>query len=117
MAKRRIRIIKELQDFAIKLSMRDKVLKSSAEETIKEGIFSSRYAINPFNGDRIQIWITNYVLMDYGTGAVMVVPAQHQRDEFVKISYPAQNSDSKPDMSLKRKKCRSIYRAGDYGKF
>ncbi|MDD4231029.1 MAG: class I tRNA ligase family protein, partial [Candidatus Cloacimonetes bacterium] len=68
-----------LHNFCKKVINEDKVLRSSAE-TVKEGIFSKRYCINPLNGDKVQIWITNYVLMDYGTGAVMAVPAHDQRD-------------------------------------
>lgn len=68
-----------LHDFCKKVINEDKLLRQSAE-TEKEGIFSGRYCINPLNGDRVQIWITNYVLMDYGTGAVMAVPAHDQRD-------------------------------------
>lgn len=55
------------------------------EEPEKEGIFTGVYAINPFNREKIPIWIANYVLMEYGTGAVMAVPAHDQRDfEFAK---------------------------------
>ncbi len=51
----------------------------------KEGMFIGKYVINPLNGDRVQLWITNYVIMDYGTGAVMGVPTHDQRDfEFAK---------------------------------
>ncbi|OQX19954.1 MAG: leucine--tRNA ligase [Desulfobulbaceae bacterium A2] len=50
------------------------------EEPEKEGIFTGRYAINPFNGERVPIHVANFVLMDYGTGAVMAVPAHDQRD-------------------------------------
>ncbi|MEE0776357.1 MAG: leucine--tRNA ligase [Bacillota bacterium] len=46
----------------------------------KEGMFIGRYVINPLNGERVPIWITNYVIMDYGTGAVMGVPSHDQRD-------------------------------------
>ena len=46
----------------------------------KTGIFLERYAINPVNGERIQIWASDYVLADYGTGAIMAVPAHDQRD-------------------------------------
>lgn len=46
----------------------------------KEGMFIGAYAINPVNGQRVPIWITNYVLMDYGTGAVMGVPSHDERD-------------------------------------
>ena len=46
----------------------------------KTGVFLQRYAINPVNGERIQIWASDYVLADYGTGAIMAVPAHDQRD-------------------------------------
>ncbi|MGH9679316.1 MAG: leucine--tRNA ligase [Candidatus Acidiferrales bacterium] len=46
----------------------------------KEGFFAGRYALNPFNGERIPIWVGNFVLMEYGTGAVMCVPAHDDRD-------------------------------------
>jgi leucyl-tRNA synthetase len=46
----------------------------------KEGFFSGRHAVNPFNGEKIPIWVGNFVLMEYGTGAVMCVPAHDQRD-------------------------------------
>jgi len=51
----------------------------------KHGIDTGRFAINPFNGERVPIWVANYVLMDYGTGAIMSVPAHDERDyEFAK---------------------------------
>ena len=50
------------------------------EEPEKEGIFIGRYCINPFTGKRIPIYAANFVLMEYGTGAVMAVPAHDQRD-------------------------------------
>jgi leucyl-tRNA synthetase len=46
----------------------------------KEGFFTGRYGINPFNGEKIPIWVGNFVLMEYGTGAVMCVPAHDERD-------------------------------------
>ena len=49
-------------------------------ERPKTGIFLERYAINPVNGERIPIWASDYVLADYGTGAIMAVPAHDQRD-------------------------------------
>jgi leucyl-tRNA synthetase len=49
-------------------------------ERAKSGIFLERYAINPVNGERIPIWASDYVLADYGTGAIMAVPAHDQRD-------------------------------------
>jgi leucyl-tRNA synthetase len=49
-------------------------------ETEKDGVDSGKKAVNPFTGERIPIWIANYVLMDYGTGAIMAVPAHDARD-------------------------------------
>ncbi len=49
-------------------------------EIEKEGFFTGRYARNPFTEERIPIWIANFVLGEYGTGAVMAVPAHDQRD-------------------------------------
>ncbi len=46
----------------------------------KEGVATGRFAINPYNGERVPIWIGNFVLMEYGTGAIMAVPAHDQRD-------------------------------------
>ena len=46
----------------------------------KEGFFVERYAVNPFNGEKIPIWVGNFVLMEYGTGAIMAVPAHDERD-------------------------------------
>ncbi len=46
----------------------------------KEGVFTGLYAINPLNGTRVPIWVANFVLMEYGTGAIMAVPAHDQRD-------------------------------------
>ncbi len=51
-----------------------------ATDRKKTGIFLNRYAINPVNGERIPIWASDYVLADYGTGAIMAVPAHDQRD-------------------------------------
>ena len=57
----------------------DKIART-AEDKEKEGVFSGLYVINPVNGEKVQLWIANYVLMDYGTGAVMAVPAHDERD-------------------------------------
>jgi leucyl-tRNA synthetase len=46
----------------------------------KHGVATGRFAINPFNGERVAIWIANYILADYGTGAIMSVPAHDERD-------------------------------------
>ncbi len=57
----------------------------TAEEREKEGVFTGRYAINPLNGDQVPIYAANFVLMEYGSGCIMSVPAHDQRDfEFAK---------------------------------
>ncbi|NLY70695.1 MAG: leucine--tRNA ligase, partial [Clostridiales bacterium] len=53
----------------------------------KEGLFIGHYAINPMNGKEVPIYIANYVLMDYGTGAIMAVPAHDQRDFEFAVKY------------------------------
>jgi leucyl-tRNA synthetase len=59
--------------------------QKAGEELDKEGVFTGAYAINPYTGDKLPIYTANFVLMDYGTGAVMAVPAHDQRDfEFAK---------------------------------
>jgi len=61
-------------------AMIDARARRDLAETEKEGIFTGRYAINPYNHERLPIWIANFVLMEYGTGAIMAVPAHDQRD-------------------------------------
>ncbi len=51
-----------------------------AADTTKTGVFTGHYATNPVNGERLPIWVADYVLMDYGTGAIMAVPAHDERD-------------------------------------
>jgi leucyl-tRNA synthetase len=54
--------------------------KRDVGETDKDGIDTGKKALNPFTGERVPVWIANYVLMDYGTGAIMAVPAHDVRD-------------------------------------
>ena len=49
-------------------------------EIEKHGVNTGRYAINPYNGEKVPIWVANYIVMDYGTGAIMSVPAHDERD-------------------------------------
>jgi leucyl-tRNA synthetase len=58
----------------------EKQRASLDEEPEKHGVFTGKYCINPFNGERVPIYVANFVLMEYGTGAVMAVPAHDQRD-------------------------------------
>ena len=55
-------------------------ISRTSSEFEKEGIFTGSYAINPFTGEQVPIWVANYVLVEYGTGAVMGVPAHDERD-------------------------------------
>ena len=55
-------------------------IERTATDVEKEGVFIGRHAINPLNGELLPIYIANYVLMDYGTGAIMAVPAHDERD-------------------------------------
>jgi len=69
----------------IKKIRNESIIERAATDTKKEGIFTGRFVINPVNNRKIPLWIANYVLMEYGTGAVMAVPAHDQRDfEFAK---------------------------------
>ena len=52
--------------------------RAAAEE--KTGVFTGLYAINPATDEPIPVWVADYVLMDYGTGAIMAVPAHDERD-------------------------------------
>ena len=69
---------------AVKAYVLGAALKSDLDRTDlakgKSGVFTGRYAINPINGTKIQIWVADYVLMGYGTGAIMAVPAHDTRD-------------------------------------
>ena len=51
-----------------------------AAETEKTGVFTGHYVVNPVNGERLPVYVADYVLMDYGTGAIMAVPAHDERD-------------------------------------
>ena len=55
-------------------------IERQAAELEKTGVFTGGFAINPVNGERVPIWVSDYVLMGYGTGAIMAVPAHDQRD-------------------------------------
>ena len=61
-------------------SRRQSDIEREAVDKEKTGVFVGAYAINPVNGERIPIWIADYVLMTYGTGAIMAVPAHDERD-------------------------------------
>ncbi|MBI5027052.1 MAG: leucine--tRNA ligase [Nitrospirae bacterium] len=75
---------RDVMNFVEKAKRQGHILRASAEVE-KEGVFTGAYAINPMNGNEVPIWIANFVLMEYGTGAIMAVPGHDQRDfEFAK---------------------------------
>lgn len=79
---------KEEMERWIERNLIERRQKESLEETEKKGIDTGKKAINPYTGEEIPIWITNYVLMEYGTGAIMAVPGHDKRDfEFAKKYY------------------------------
>src|SRR5690242_16064368 len=69
----------EVLQFAEELK-REKRGGIQIEELEKKGIFTGGYAVNPFNRERLPVWIANFVLMEYGTGAIMAVPSGDERD-------------------------------------
>ena len=75
-----------LKEVVDKMINEDKINRT-AEDKEKEGIFTGLYVINPVNNEKVPLWIGNYVLMDYGTGAVMAVPAHDERDFFFAKKY------------------------------
>ena len=75
---------KDVEEFLNRMSQTDRH-KRTALEAEKEGVFTGSYAVNPVNGEKVPIYVANYILMEYGTGAIMGVPAHDQRDfEFAK---------------------------------
>ncbi|WP_337475415.1 leucine--tRNA ligase [Mitsuokella jalaludinii] len=76
----------EIQAF-VKRTRNQSEIERTSSESEKEGIFTGAYCINPFNGNKVQIWVTNYVLADYGTGAVIGVPSEDSRDWMFATKY------------------------------
>lgn len=70
---------KKIEDYCEKAKRESEIERTSLEKE-KTGVFTGSYAINPVNGKEIPIWVADYVLASYGTGAVMAVPAHDQRD-------------------------------------
>jgi leucyl-tRNA synthetase len=68
-----------LQDFRDQVGRLSEIDRTSTERP-KKGLFLGKHAVNPVNGERIPVWVADYVVMEYGTGAIMAVPAHDQRD-------------------------------------
>jgi leucyl-tRNA synthetase len=72
-----------VEEFGLGAEARHMIDRRKAKDpadTEKEGLFTGRYAVNPYSAEKVPIWIGDFVLMDYGTGAIMAVPAHDQRD-------------------------------------
>jgi leucyl-tRNA synthetase len=98
----------ELQAFREEVGRMTEIDRTSTERP-KKGMFLGKHATNPVNGERIPVWVADYVLMDYGTGAIMAVPAHDQRDlEFARqydipvrvVIQPEDRSLSSEEMTL-----------------
>lgn len=108
------RLVKELSkgtgqeqavnEFVERISLQERSSKA-VEGYEKEGVFTGRYCINPLNGNKIPVYTANFILMEYGTGAVMSVPAHDQRDfDFarkynleIKVVVQPKNKELNPD--------------------
>jgi leucyl-tRNA synthetase len=64
----------------VQLAVRQTDIERESTDKEKTGVFTGGYAVNPVNGERIPVWVADYVLMSYGTGAIMAVPAHDERD-------------------------------------
>jgi leucyl-tRNA synthetase len=71
--------LEEVRAFVKKMKATDAAARTG-EDAPKEGVFTGASALNPFTGEKVPVWIANFVLAEYGTGAVMSVPAHDQRD-------------------------------------
>src|SRR4029077_7497807 len=65
--------------FVAKMAAQSKT-ERLGEDAEKEGVFTGAFAVNPFSGEKVPVWIANFVVSDYGTGAVMSVPGHDSRD-------------------------------------
>ena len=104
----------ELRAFAEKVKAQSELERTSGESE-KEGMFTGLYAVNPFNGRKVELWITNYVLAEYGTGAVMGVPSEDQRDWMFAKKYdlPIIVTLRPKDRELKLEEMTEAYTAKD----
>ncbi|MEK9628108.1 MAG: leucine--tRNA ligase [Nitrospinota bacterium] len=98
--------------FVKKVKLQDTIARTS-EGGEKEGVFTGAYATNPLTGESIPVWTANFVLMDYGTGAIMSVPAHDQRDlDFArKYNLPVRVVIQSKDESLDEKTMTKAYSA------
>jgi leucyl-tRNA synthetase len=77
----------EIKKIADNVAAQDKADRSAPDKTEKLGAFTGGYALHPLTGEKIPIWVANFVLTDYGTGALMAVPAHDERDYEFCVKY------------------------------
>ncbi len=101
---------KEVKDF-IKKVKKQSVIERTAEGKEKNGVFLGKWFINPFTGEKCSLWVADYALYDYGTGAVMAVPTHDQRDfDFAKkYDLPMRVVISPSDYELNAEKMSRAY--------
>ncbi len=101
---------KEVKKF-VKETIKKSIIERTAEGKEKNGCFLGKYFINPANGEKCPLWVADYALMEYGTGAVMAVPTHDQRDfEFArKYDLPMRIVISAPGEPLDPKKMKKAY--------
>ncbi|WP_447975403.1 leucine--tRNA ligase [Nitrospira sp. Kam-Ns4a] len=99
-----------VREFVARVSRQDKAVRTAADRE-KEGVFTGAYAINPLTKARIPIWVANFVLYEYGTGAIMAVPAHDQRDfEFARAyGLPVRLVIQNPDGTLDEANLAAAY--------
>ena len=100
----------DVEAFIERMRRTDKIVRTS-EDVEKEGVFIGSFAVNPMTGKPIPIYIANFVLMEYGAGAVMAVPAHDQRDfEFAKkYGIPIKVVIQPPDRTLRPEEMAEAY--------
>jgi leucyl-tRNA synthetase len=94
--------MEEVAAFAARVKAEAKDRSANPDEIKKEGVFTGAYCVNPLTGEKVPVYVANFVLMEYGTGAVMAVPAHDQRDfEFAKVyDLPVKAVINPPDRPL-----------------
>ncbi len=104
-----------VREFVARVSRQDRAVRTAADRK-KEGVFTGAYAINPFTKARIPIWVANFVLYEYGTGAIMAVPAHDQRDfEFARTyGLPVRLVIQNPDETLDEGNLEAAYEEQDH---
>ncbi len=99
-----------VREFVQRVSRQERAVRTAVDRE-KEGVFTGAWAVNPFTNERIPIWVANFVLYEYGTGAIMAVPAHDQRDfEFAtKYGIPIRLVIQNPEATLNERALEGAY--------